>query len=251
VRLTVLGKSPSWQDRDGACSGYLLQEDGYTLLLDCGSGVFGKLRRFCDALAVDAVVLSHLHADHFLDLVPFSYALTYAPGPRPDRPPHLHGPPGTGEVLRRIAGTWGTENVVQSAFELREYAAADELRLGPFTVRFCPVPHYIPTFAVEVASAGRRLTYSADCAPNQALVDFAQGTELLLIEATLERQDPPGDRGHLTPREAGEHGARAGARRLVITHFTDELPLERTGGEARAGFGGQVELAAEGALYTI
>jgi len=79
MRLTVLGKSPSWQDADGACSGYLIEEDGTTILLDCGNGVFSKLRRYCDYINVDAVLISHLHADHFLDLVPFSYALTYAP----------------------------------------------------------------------------------------------------------------------------------------------------------------------------
>ena len=83
MRLTVLGKSPSWQDADGACSGYLLEEEGSTVLLDCGNGVFSKLRRFRDYTKVDAVVISHLHADHFLDLVPFSYALTYAPRQQP------------------------------------------------------------------------------------------------------------------------------------------------------------------------
>ncbi len=83
MRLTVLGKSPSWQDADGACSGYLIEEDGTAILLDCGNGVFSKLRRYRDYTHIDAVVISHLHADHFLDLVPFSYALTYAPRQQP------------------------------------------------------------------------------------------------------------------------------------------------------------------------
>src|SRR5215468_8099433 len=83
VQVTVLGKSPSWQDADGACSGYLVEEAGTSVLLDCGNGVFGKLRRYADYVEIDAVVISHLHADHFLDLVPFSYALRY--GPRPQR----------------------------------------------------------------------------------------------------------------------------------------------------------------------
>ena len=83
MRVTVLGKSPSWQDAGGACSGYLIEEGDTAVLLDCGNGVFCKLRRYRDYVAVDAVVLSHLHADHFLDLVPFSYALTYAPRQQP------------------------------------------------------------------------------------------------------------------------------------------------------------------------
>ena len=76
MRVTVLGKSPSWQDAGGACSGYLIEEGDTAVLMDCGNGVFSKLRRYRDYVAVDAVVLSHLHADHFLDLVPFIYALT-------------------------------------------------------------------------------------------------------------------------------------------------------------------------------
>src|ERR671932_2330240 len=83
MRLTVLGKSPSWQDAGGACSGYLIEEGDTAVVIDCGNGVFGKLRRFRDYTKVDAVVISHLHADHFLDLVPFAYALTYAPRQQP------------------------------------------------------------------------------------------------------------------------------------------------------------------------
>jgi Metal-dependent hydrolases of the beta-lactamase superfamily III len=83
MRLTVLGKSPSWEDADGACSGYLLEQDGWAVVLDCGNGVFSKLRRFRDYTRVDAVLVSHLHADHFLDLIPWAYALTYAPRQQP------------------------------------------------------------------------------------------------------------------------------------------------------------------------
>src|SRR2546426_10336893 len=94
MRLTVLGKSPSWQDAGGACSGYLIEEDGATVLLDCGNGVFSKLRRFRDYTAVDAVVISHLHADHFRDLAPFSYGLTYPPRQPPEPVDRWPGPPG-------------------------------------------------------------------------------------------------------------------------------------------------------------
>src|SRR5437667_1747956 len=116
MRLTVLGKSPSWQDADGACSGYLIEEEGTAVLLDCGNGVFSKLRRFRDYTTVDAVVISHLHADHFLDLVPFSYALTYAPRQQPmpvdrwpgtDAParPRLPAPTAATETIRPVRGS--------------------------------------------------------------------------------------------------------------------------------------------------
>ena len=91
VRFTVLGKSPAWEDAGGACSGYLVEEGEYALLLDCGNGVFGKLRERLSYDLVDEVLISHMHADHVLDLVPFAYALTLGPGAtRP--PPRSHRP---------------------------------------------------------------------------------------------------------------------------------------------------------------
>jgi ribonuclease BN (tRNA processing enzyme) len=101
VRIRVLGKSPAWQDADGACSGYLVEGSGQRVLLDCGPGVFAKLRRFVDYLEIDAVVISHLHADHILDLVPFASGLRYTPRPRPARPRERDRP---GPVARACPG---------------------------------------------------------------------------------------------------------------------------------------------------
>ena len=262
MRITVLGKSPAWQDAGGACSGYLVEEDGYTLLLDCGNGVFSKLRHHHEYVDVDAVLISHMHADHFLDLVPYSYALSYAPRQQPvavagwpgtDKParPRLYAPMGAGERFRRLVSTWGDADLIERAFALSEYDGPDELTLGPIKVRFCEVPHYTRTFAVEVRGPSGRLTYSADCSPNEQLVRFARGTDLLLIEATLPRPERTGMRGHLTPAEAGDHGRRAGARRLVITHFSDELDPEWARLEADTAYGRPVELAYDGAVYTL
>ncbi len=254
VRVTVLGKSPSWQDAGGACSGYLVEEDGVRVLLDCGNGVFAKLRRHVAYADVDAVVLSHLHADHFLDLVPFSYALRYAPSqqvPEPARPA-LHAPPGARDTFRRVAGAWGSEDLIEGAFDLREYDPAEVLHAGPLTLRFQPVPHFVPANAIEVTSArGGRFTFGADSGPSDELCAFARDTDLLLIEATLPEPEAEGPRGHLTPAEAGEHGRRAGARRLVITHLTDELDAAWAEGEAERAFGGPVEVAREGAVYEL
>jgi ribonuclease BN (tRNA processing enzyme) len=265
VRITVLGKSPSWQDVDGACSGYLVEEEGFRLLIDCGNGVFSKLRRFVDYVDVDAVVISHLHADHFLDLVPFSYALTYAPRQQPvpvDRwpgtanpaRPELHAPPGARDCFRQVVGAWGNEDLIENAFELREYDPGEILHAGPLTVRFQPVPHFVATNALEITSAmdgGKRLTYGADSSPSDELCTFARETDLLLIEATLPRPERAGPRGHLTPGEAGAHGRRAGARRLVLTHLSDELDAAWAQQEAEREFGGPVELAREGAVYEL
>jgi ribonuclease BN (tRNA processing enzyme) len=264
MRVTVLGKSPSWQDAGGACSGYLIENAKTALLLDCGNGVFGKLRQRRDYTEVDAVAISHLHADHFLDLVPYAYALTYAPRQQPvpvppwpgtDDParPRLIAPPGAAETFRRVVGAWGNGDLIDNAFALEEYDGDSRPEVGSLRLRFGEVPHFTQTFAVEIADAsdGARLTFGADCRPGHELVDFARDTDLLLVEATLPRPERTGIRGHLTPEEAGEHAKAAGAKRVVLTHISDELDQVWARKQASEAFGGPVELAREGAVYEL
>jgi len=262
LRVTVLGKSPSWQDAGGACSGYLIQEGTTTLLLDCGNGIFGKLRKYVDYVDVDAVVISHMHADHMLDLVPYSYALKYAPRQQPvpvhgwpgtDEPvrPRLFAPSGATEIFRRVTGAWGSEDLIETAFELEEYTAVSELELGSLTVRFCPVPHFIDTYAVEVSSGEQKFVYSADCAPNEELIEFAAGADLAFLEGTLPRAERSGPRGHLTPQEAGQHARRAGVKQVALTHISDELDWEWAEQQATEAFGSEVKLVAEGDAFEL
>ena len=261
MRLTVLGKSPSWQDAGGACSGYLVEEDGTTVVVDCGNGVFGKLRKFRDYTRVDGVVISHLHADHFLDLVPFSYALTYAPRQQPvavDRwpgtaCPELIAPRGARDTFRRVVGAWGNDDLIENAFNLCEYEPTDSPQVGSLRFSFHEVPHFTETFAIAVESdnGGGRLVFGADSSPTDELVEFARDCDLLLVEATLPRPERSGERGHLTPREAGEHGRDAGAKRVVLTHISDELDELWARNEAADAFGAPVDIASEGAVYTL
>jgi len=264
MRLTVLGKSPSWQDAGGACSGYLLEDGDVSVVIDIGNGVFGKLRRYRDYTTVDAVLVSHLHADHFLDLIPYSYALTYAPRQQPvpvdrwpgtDCPacPRLIGPPNTRDTLRRIVGSWGNEDLVEKAFAIEEYTEKDRPQVGSLQFEFQAVPHFQETYAIGVKSAknGGRLVFGADSRPTETLVQFASGADLLLIEATLPRPERTGERGHLTPEEAGEHGRQAGVKRVVLTHISDELDSLWAEKSARSAFEGPVSVAREGDVYEI
>lgn len=258
MKFTVLGKSPAWQDTDGACSGYLITEGDTSVLLDCGSGVFAKLRKYIDYVDVDAIVISHLHADHFADLIPYGFALRFAPRQQPvpidpwpgtDNParPKLFGPPGSTRFLEQIDSTWSLGSHFERAFEVNEYDPEEQLEIGPLSISFREVPHYITTFAMDVNDPkGGRLTYGADCCPNDALVEIAADTDLLLAEATLPRPERTGIRGHLTPFEAGEHAEKANAKELVLTHISDELDPEWAIAEAKKAFGGPIRVAFEG-----
>jgi ribonuclease BN (tRNA processing enzyme) len=264
MRITVLGKSPSWQDAGGACSGYLVSDGGTTLLLDCGNGVFAKLRQHVDYVDVDTILISHLHADHILDLVPYAYALTYAPRQQPvpvggypgtDNParPRLIAPSGATECFRALTASWGSEDLITNAFAISEYDAESTVEAGPLRARFREVPHFTTTYAIDFSSTNGdgRFTYSADARPNEELVEIARDTDLLLVEATLPRPERTGDRGHMTPGEAGDHARRAGARRVVLTHISDELDSDWAREEAAKAYGGDVEVAREGATYEV
>ena len=258
ISLTILGKSPSWQDRDGACSSYLIEFAGRSMMIDCGSGAFAKLRVHGDYEQIEAVIVSHLHADHTLDLVPFAYALTVGPQLRSGRP-LLHAPPGARSAWRRLCSAWGSETLIEDAFELREYDPDGELDLDGVTMRFQAVPHYVPAYALDLRAdgGGRRFVFSADCGPNEGLVEFARGADLLLIEATRLDQpvrpgeDPNEPPGHLTAADAGEIGKRAGVSRIVLTHYSDQLDPAALRAQAEAAFDGSVELAREGDRYEI
>ena len=166
--------------------------------------------------------------------------------------PALHAPPGAAAALDRICSGGGMPpDHVEAAFALREYDPAEQLTIGPLRVRFRAVPHFIPTYAIQVIGATGRLTFGADHGPSPELVDFAADSDLLLLEATLAEPERDGERGHLTPAEAGDHARRAGARRLMLTHISDELDPIRARDEAAAVFDGPVEVAAEGAAHEL
>ena len=252
MRLTVLGKSPAWSDAGGACSGYLVTEGETALLLDCGNGVFGKLRERLDYRDVDAVVISHLHGDHVLDLVPFAYALTLGPGAteRVSRP-RLIAPGGADAFFRRLAGTWRDEGLIVEAFDLEEYEPSSEHSVESIGVRTRPVRHVGATQALEVtAPSGARIVFGSDGCYSEELIDAARGADLLIAEATLPDPDPAQD-VHMSAAEAGRLAAEAGAEKLVLTHISDELDLERSRSIAARAFGGVVEIAKQGATYEV
>jgi len=251
--MTVLGKSSAMPDAGGANSGYLLSHEGFKLLVDCGNGVFAKLREHSDPAEVDVVLITHLHPDHVLDLYPFSHALTYHSG-RSVRRPLLWAPPGAAEAFATAGAVFGAGSQVSDAFTLTEYDPVLELVVGPLTIVLREVPHFVRTWACDVRSEdGRRFTYGADCGPSDAIVALARDTDLLMLEAT-EGAGPHqggGFRGHMTAEEAGGIGRRAAAKRLLLTHYSDKLDAAALRHAAEEQFGGPVELAAAAARYTV
>lgn len=264
MELIVLGGSAAAPNPGDASAGYLVVGGETSILLDCGSGVVSKLREHRDPRALSAVVISHLHSDHTLDLVALRYTLQYAP-PGPGAAIPLYLPPQGQEFLGRLGAVFASGNERPDDFwdrtlTLHDYtphlASGAPLHIGGFALTFAPMQHYIPVWAIRIeeVATGRTLTFSADTGPQAPLVEFARGSDVLLCEATLLEQtsgsDPAGW-GHLTGREAGQIAAEAGVSRLVLTHLWRELGFERYRADASVAFHGPIELASAGLTISI
>lgn len=255
-RLTVVGCSGSYPGPDSPASCYLLEaehtsDSGETrtwrVLVDLGNGALGHLHRHVDPLAIDAVLLSHLHADHCLDLCGYYVMRKYHPtGPQPQIP--VWGPAGTAERMAR-AYDLPLEPGMGEEFDFRPYDGA--LEVGPFRVEAHEVEHPVTAYALRITAHGRTLAYSGDTGPCTALVRAAEGADLLLAEASFEtgRDNPPDL--HMTGTDCGRTADRAGVGRLVLTHVPPWHDPAVAEAEARAAWDGPVALARAGATYDV
>ncbi len=241
--LTVLGCSGSHPGAGRACSGYLVTAGDTRILLDCGNGSTANLLRSVNFGDLDAVVVTHRHADHCVDLAGMFYALRYhADGPRTL---DLYA---ADEVVEAVTGllSGDASPAFGEVFTTRAVRGGDTLDIGPMRLVFADSIHPVPTVSVRVEVDGRALTYSSDSAGGDALVELAAGSDLFLCEATW--QGELGDRPaglHLTARQAGEVATRAGVDRLVLTHILGSLDPEVSRTEARETFDGPLELASD------
>lgn len=236
ANLTVLGCSPSWQNVGEACSAYLVDAPGTRLLVDCGNGAFSQLRSFTDYASIDAIAITHTHGDHMLDLLPFAYALLYSPRALKDglRKPTLLLPPGATDRIRQIFALIDRGELLDDAYDVQEYEAAEPIQVGSLVLEFTAVPHFVPTHAVSVRTqAGGRFVFGADHRPCEEIREFARGADLLMLEATLLMPESA-VRGHMTSAEAAEIAQAAGVDRLVLTHMSDELPRDELVAAAQA-----------------
>jgi ribonuclease BN (tRNA processing enzyme) len=255
LSVTVLGAGPAWANPGGACSGYLVSSGAQNLLLDCGSGILSRLRQCLPLDELDGVCISHLHADHFIDLISLRYGLKYG-RLRSESRLKLFAPPGAHQFFAELGRALdGDPHFFDGTFDLVEYAPGIPIEIGFLRLEFRPVKHYIPAYGL-VIQANRRFVFSGDAAPCSQLTDLARGADLFLCEAAINHtneDDPtPANRGHMTAFEAAVLAREAGATRLLLTHYralTGGVPALAF--EADRAFGGPVEFALEGERYQV
>jgi ribonuclease BN (tRNA processing enzyme) len=251
LNLTVLGCSGPVPRPGQACCGYLVEANGTRVLLDCGSGVLSNLRKHLEFQDIDAVVISHIHADHCFDLLALRTALRMDMRRPIQQPMPVYLPPGATPGLMAIATATGhAADFFSGAFDIREYSPEEPLNLDGMRFSFTPTKHRIPTYGARIESDGV-LAYSADSGVCPELQQLAAGADVFLCESTFQRETNFPNRPHLKATEAGEIAQAAGVGRLLLTHIWHQLDPHRSVVEASSAFTGPIEPAREGATYSI
>ena len=220
LRLTVLGCSSAVPHPAWPAAGFLVDWGSTAVLLDVGQGVVRRLEAVLDPRDLEAIVVGHMHADHYLDLAGLRYVFPW--GERAPRRLPVHLPPGGTRRMDSLADAISERvGFFDAAYDINEYDPDAPLRIGPLTVTFRRGRHYIPAWAMRVeAPDGSRLVYTGDTGPSDAMVDFAREADLLLVEAGLRSPaDDDPERGHLTPQEAIELATTARARSTLLVHY--------------------------------
>ena len=248
MKLTVLGTSSAYPSPSTACTGYLVEEGTTKLLIDCGTGVLSNLLKVVALTDITNIVISHLHPDHFFDLIPYRHAMV-----RPvnsNHRPRLYLPPQGIEKLLDLIFMFDSSPISFSEFfELDEYDPASSLKLGDLSIEFALVKHYIPCYAMVITD-NQRVVYSADSGLCDELAALAQGADLFLCEATRCETDDS-EWGHLSADEAASLAKRVKVKRLVLTHFWPDCDYSQNIEQARAIFGEDLEIAVELRTYNV
>lgn len=252
MKVTILGTSAAYPGPGQACSGFLIQQSDTNLLIDCGTGVLSNLQKFLEPWKVSDIVISHMHADHFIDLIPYRYALRYGPDNSHGTRPHLHVPRGGIEVLEHVVSPFSeSDGFFNEVFEVSEYDPKTLLKVGNLYLVFALVDHYIPSYAMSIVGV-RKVAYTSDTGPCPALLEIAQDADTLICNVG-RCLDPDRDSlwGHLRPSDAGILAREARAKRLLLSHLWPGCKRTISLDEAVREFGGPTELAEECRTYDL
>jgi len=242
MELTVLGCSGSYgAPGGGACSGYLLRTDTTAVWVDCGNGTFSHLQEHLKVEDLTAVVLTHGHPDHCVDIYGLHVLLRYGLGLE-NLP--VFAPEGLEKFLLSLVSDWG------NAFDWRAVGDGDGATIGDINLKFSRTDHPPPTYAVEAGAEGRRLIYTADTGPDWSIDAFEPGADLVLSEATYLHDNRPAPI-HLSAKQAGEAARAARAQRLILTHLWPRVDPAVAAAEGAEAYGGSVTLAAPHMITTV
>jgi ribonuclease BN (tRNA processing enzyme) len=242
VKITVLGSCAAWPEPGRACAGFLVEHAGFRVVLDLGFGTLPRLLALCPNGAVDAVVITHAHSDHCVDLNGLLRVRHYGEVSF-DRIPLLC-PPGVAALVDGLE----PEPRLAELFDVHELPGTH--KVGPFEVTGVELPHHVPNAGVRLTSTYRTIAYTGDTGPSPALAELGRRADLYVMDATLQRQ-PEGTRNVLSAEEAGYWAREAEARRLMLTHFWPGNDRGVSLRQAASQYGGELMAADEGLVVEL
>lgn len=243
--LHIIGSSPAAPHPGGANSCYLVRLGGATIVLDFGSGALSNLLEVEALENLDAIFISHMHADHFFDLIPLRYALKYSVKRDSQLPVYL--PPGGIKTLQTVVSPFArTGAFFEGLMKVTEYAPDRALKLAAARISFAKTRHYVDAYAIRVEAGMRAIAFSADTAPEARVVELARDADLFLCESGLGTGTESGERGHSSAEEAAAMAKDAAARRLILTHYPAGVPRDELKAAAQRVFSGEVTIAQDG-----
>jgi ribonuclease BN (tRNA processing enzyme) len=242
MKLTVLGCDGSYAGPGGACTGYLVQGGGVNLWLDAGPGTLANLQRHIDLEALDGIVLTHAHADHWVDFLPYHNVIRYI-RTRSGLP--IWSPAQVRHLAAAVNGN------LSHAVDWQAIDARSQVELGDLRLSFSRTDHGPETLAVRIDErGGPSFAFSSDTGPRWSLTELGRGFDVALMEATL-RPEEEGSVQHLSARQAAEQATAAGVRRLLLTHLLPGGDAEAHRAHARAAFTGPVDVVTTHASYDL
>jgi ribonuclease BN (tRNA processing enzyme) len=251
-QLTVLGGCGAWPEPDRACAGFLLEHHGARIAIDLGYGTASRLFAAlgsAEADGLDAVIISHHHPDHMVDLHALLRA-RYMGRPGAAKIP-LYAPDG---VLARLTELQdGDRTAVSRVFDWHPIPAPPQ-DAGPFRLESVLLPHYVPNAGVRLSAPDLTVAYTGDTGPAPALADLGRDCDLFIADATSWEQRHGPQQGpalNLSALQAGQAAAAAAARRLLLTHFWPGNDRLASRDDAATAFGGEILLADEGSVVAL
>jgi ribonuclease BN (tRNA processing enzyme) len=246
MRLRVLGGCGAWPAAGQACSGYLVEHEGFRLLIDPGYAILPRLLELIGAELIDSVLISHGHPDHCADLHPLLRARAMRDSPPP--PLVVHTLP---KAVDQVVAL-DRPGLLEDAYALQDFAPWDRFQIGPFRVETWLLPHFVSSVGVRLTAGGRTLAYTGDTGPSPDLENLAQSADLFLAEATFPEHVPADSARHLSSaKQAGELSSRATVKHLMLTHLwpgTDPHAAEQA---ARRGYDGTITVARAGVVVDL